>query len=120
MFDGIGRAIDPDGYSRTITASQGGNMTLIVDEEFLHNPNANNWIQEYYEKLISHEVMPKFSEAPERLRRLTINETRRIQTFPDDYVFCGAKTSVYKQIGNAVPCNMAKAVASAVSEYLSS
>lgn len=118
MFNGIGRPIDPDGYSRTITASQGGNMTLIVDEEFLHNPNTNNWIQEYYEKLVSHEVTPKFAEAPERLRRLTINETRRIQTFPDDYVFCGAKTSVYKQIGNAVPCNMAKAVAAAVSEYL--
>ena len=59
MFNGIGRPIDPDGYSRTITASQGGNMTLIVDEEFLHNPNANNWIQEYYEKLVSHEVTPK-------------------------------------------------------------
>lgn len=120
MFNGIGRPIDPDGYSRTITASQGGNMTLIVDEEFLHNPDANNWIQEYYEKLVSHEVTPKFGEAPERLRRLTINETRRIQTFPEDYVFCGAKTSVYKQIGNAVPCNMAKAVAIAVSEYLNS
>ena len=77
-------------------------------------------LKEYYEKLVSHEVTPKFAEAPERLRRLTINETRRIQTFPDDYVFCGAKTSVYKQIGNAVPCNMAKAVATAVSEFLNS
>lgn len=118
MFNGIGRPIDPDGYSRTITASQGGNMTLIVDEEYLHNPNANNWIQEYYDKLVSGEIKPSFAEAPSRLRRLTINETRRIQTFPDDYVFCGAKTSVYKQIGNAVPCEMAKSVASAVVEYL--
>ena len=45
MFNGIGRPIDPDGYSRTITASMGGNMTLIVDEVFLHNPTADNWIQ---------------------------------------------------------------------------
>lgn len=120
LFNGIGRPINPDGYSRTITASQGGNMTLIIDEEFLHNLNANNWIQEYYDKLVSKEITPHFAEAPERLRRLTINETRRIQTFPDDYVFCGAKTSVYKQIGNAVPCNMAKAVASAILEYLKS
>lgn len=118
MFNGIGRPIDPDGYSRTITASQGGNMTLIVDEEYLHNPYANNWIQEYYDKLVSKEIVPKFAEAPSRLRRLTINETRRIQTFPDNYEFCGAKTNVYRQIGNAVPCNMAKAVASAVVEYL--
>lgn len=118
MFNGIGRPIDPDGYSRTITASQGGNMTLIVDEEFLHNEKANNWIQEYYDKLVSKEVTPHFAEAPSRLRRLTINETRLIQTFPEDYVFCGAKTNVYKQIGNAVPCNMAKAVAKALIEYL--
>ena len=118
MFNGIGRPIDPDGYSRTITASQGGNMTLIVDEEYLHDARANNWIQEYYDKLVSKEITPHFAEAPSRLRRLTINETRRIQTFPDDYIFCGAKTNVYKQIGNAVPCNMARAVAKALVEYL--
>lgn len=119
MFNGIGRPIDPDGYSRTITASQGGNMTLIVDEEYLHNPCADNWIEEYYNKLVNKEIVPEFSEAPSRLRRLTINETKRIQTFPDDYEFCGAKTNVYKQIGNAVPCKMAKAIAQAVVDYIS-
>jgi len=118
MFNGIGRPIDPDGYSRTITASQGGNMTLIVDEEYLLNPNADNWIQDYYEKLINKEVTPHFAEAPSRLRRLTINETKRLQTFPDDYIFCGAKTNIYKQIGNAVPCEMARTIAVAVRDYL--
>ena len=118
MFNGIGRPIDPDGYSRTITASQGGNMTLIVDEVYLHNKNADNWIQDYYDKLISKEIVPQFAEAPSRLRRLTINETRRIQTFPDEYVFSGAKTNIYKQIGNAVPCNMARAVAKALVDFL--
>ncbi len=118
MFNGIGRPIDPDGYSRTITASQGGNMTLIVDEEYLLNPNADNWIQNYYEKLINKEVTPHFAEAPSRLRRLTINETKRLQTFPDDYIFCGAKTNIYKQIGNAVPCEMARTIAVAVRDYL--
>lgn len=118
MFNGIGRPIDPDGYSRTITASMGGNMTLIVDEEYLQDPKADNWIQEYYNKLVSGEIVPKFEEAPARLRRLTINETRRLQTFPDDYQFCGAKTNIYKQIGNAVPCEMAKTVANAVISYI--
>ncbi len=118
MFNGIGRPIDPDGYSRTITASMGGNMTLIVDEDYLQDPQADNWIQEYYNKLASGKVIPKFEEAPARLRRLTINETRRLQTFPDDYCFCGAKTNVYRQIGNAVPCEMAKTIAKAVIEYI--
>ena len=120
MFNGIGRPIDPDGYSRTITASMGGNMTLIIDEEFLHNPNTNNWIQEYYDKLVSGDFTPEFKEAPARLRRLTINETKRIQTFPDSYVFAGAKTSIYKQIGNAVPCEMAKTIANAVIGFIES
>ena len=120
MFNGIGRPIDPDGYSRTITASAGGNMTLIVDEKFLHDPTADNWIQEYYYKVINKEISPEFKEAPERLRRLTIRETMRLQTFPDNYVFCGPKSSVYKQLGNAVPCEMAKTIAVAVSNYISS
>ena len=118
MFNGIGCPIDPDGYSRTITASMGGNMMLIVDDVFLHDPTADNWIQGYYDKLVSHEIIPEFKEAPPRLRRLTINEARRLQTFPDDYIFCGSKTSVYKQIGNAVPCEMAKTVATAVVKYI--
>lgn len=118
MFNGIGRPIDPDGYSRTITASQGGNMTLIVDEYYLHDSSSDNWIQDYYEKLMSGEITPEFKEAPTRLRRLTINETKRIQTFPDDYEFYGSKSSIYKQIGNAVPCEMAKAIATAVIQFL--
>ena len=63
-------------------------------------------------------ITPEFEEAPSRLRRLTINEAARIQTFPDDYVFCGTKGHIYTQIGNAVPCNMAEAVAKAIVKYL--
>lgn len=40
-------------------------------------------------------------------RPLNINEYMRIQTFPDDYKFYGSITSKYKQIGNAVPVNLA-------------
>jgi DNA (cytosine-5)-methyltransferase 1 len=40
-------------------------------------------------------------------RPLNIGEYMRIQTFPDDYKFYGSITSKYKQIGNAVPVNLA-------------
>ena len=90
-------------------------MALIVDEEYLHNREANNWVQEYYNGIVSSDdIFPTFKEAPSWLRCLTINEAKRIQTFPDEYVFCGAKTNIYKQIRNTVPCEMAKAVAKAV------
>jgi len=47
---------------------------------------------------------------PEETRPLTVREYARIQTFPDDWVFCGSIMSQYKQIGNAVPVNLAEAL----------
>lgn len=51
---------------------------------------------------------------PEATRPLTVREYARIQTFPDDWVFTGPLTSQYKQIGNAVPVNLAYAVGRAL------
>lgn len=47
---------------------------------------------------------------PSQTRPLTVREYARIQTFPDDWTFVGSLSSQYKQIGNAVPINMAWAV----------
>ena len=47
---------------------------------------------------------------PSETRPLTIREYARIQTFPDDWEFCGSVMSQYKQIGNAVPVNLAEAL----------
>ena len=47
---------------------------------------------------------------PTETRPLTFREYARIQTFPDDWLFSGSLSSIYKQIGNAVPVNLAYAV----------
>lgn len=47
-------------------------------------------------------------------RALTNRERARLQTFPDDYVFCGSKESVRKQIGMAVPCRGVQVIFEAV------
>ncbi|MCK9504512.1 MAG: DNA (cytosine-5-)-methyltransferase [Porticoccaceae bacterium] len=47
---------------------------------------------------------------PDETRPLTVREYARIQTFPDDWAFSGPLTAQYKQIGNAVPVNLAYAV----------
>lgn len=47
---------------------------------------------------------------PLESRPLTVREYARIQTFPDDWFFAGNLTAQYKQIGNAVPINMAWAI----------
>jgi DNA (cytosine-5)-methyltransferase 1 len=44
---------------------------------------------------------------PIETRPLTIRESARIQTFPDDYEFFGNVSSQYKQVGNAVPIKLA-------------
>lgn len=47
---------------------------------------------------------PVIHNHPSLIRRLTVRECARIQTFPDSFEFAGSISSMYKQIGNAVPC----------------
>ncbi|OTA19798.1 restriction endonuclease subunit M [Xenorhabdus beddingii] len=51
---------------------------------------------------------------PTETRPLQIREYARIQTFPDEWIFQGPLTAIYKQIGNAVPINMAAALGRAL------
>ena len=55
---------------------------------------------------------------PEETRPLTVREYARLQTFPDGWVFSGSIAQQYKQIGNAVPVNLAYHVGNAVIEML--
>lgn len=117
-FNGQGRPIDVDGYANTLPASMGGNKTPFVDEDYLYGEASSDWVVDYHRGLMEGTIVPEFKEAPERLRRITIREAARIQSFPDNYVFCGNKGAIYTQIGNAVPCRMAEAVAKAVIAYM--
>lgn len=51
-------------------------------------------------------------------RPLSVREYARIQTFPDDWIFQGTLSDKYKQIGNAVPVNLAWAVGRSVIRLL--
>lgn len=55
---------------------------------------------------------------PEETRPFTVREYARIQTFPDEWTFAGSVAQQYKQIGNAVPVNLAQEVGYSVVKFL--
>lgn len=55
---------------------------------------------------------------PLEARPFTVRENARCQTFPDDWEFCGNISSQYKQVGNAVPVNLAYEIAKQIKEAL--
>lgn len=110
LFNGAGRPLRLDGYSSTLPATMGGNKTPIVDENALRN-GGKNWVEKYHKELLSGAVPNPLSAPPSRLRRLTAREASILQTFPLEHKFHGSPSSVFRQIGNAVPCNLATAIA---------
>jgi DNA (cytosine-5)-methyltransferase 1 len=117
LFNGQGRPLNPDGWASTLPASMGGNRTPIIDDNHLYL-GKESWVEEYHRHLMAGGKPQGMHDVPSYLRRLTINEAALLQTFPEDYVWYGPSSKVYSQIGNAVPCGLAKVVACCVRDTL--
>lgn len=55
---------------------------------------------------------------PLEARPFTVRENARCQTFPDDWEFCGNVSAQYKQVGNAVPVNLAYDIAKEIANSI--
>ncbi|MCT7983370.1 DNA cytosine methyltransferase [Laspinema sp. A4] len=108
LVNGQGRPINLNEPSRTIPATAGGNRTHIVDRDGI--------LLEYH-RYLRKGGRPRSGQV-EGVRRLTLRESARLQSFPDQFVFRGPKTAQYKQVGNAVPPLLAKAVGLSVYQAL--
>jgi DNA (cytosine-5)-methyltransferase 1 len=104
VYNGGGRPIDLTGPAPTLLASMGGNKTPWVD--------TLNIVPEYHAHLVSGGT-PRTGRVP-GARRITVDEAARLQTFPPGMHFAGARSSCYRQIGNAVPPLLAREVGSAL------
>ena len=109
MFNGKGRPLNLDGLAHTIPASAGGNRTHILDPLGV--------ITAYHATLRAGKK-PRSGQL-EEVRRLTVRESARIQSFPDRFSFLGRQSSRYSQVGNAVPPKLASVVIQSVGRALS-
>jgi len=69
--------------------------------------------------LVTNPAMPATDLAhPEEDRPLSVQEYKRIQEFPDNWKICGNVLTQYKQIGNAVPVSMGRAIGKFLNNYI--
>jgi DNA (cytosine-5)-methyltransferase 1 len=117
LFNGSGRPLHLDSPAKTLPASMGGNATPIIDEAELSGRALDSWVVEYHAHLLA--GGDPVERAPDRLRRITVEEAAALQTFAPGWVFKGPLGAQYQQIGNAVPPRLGYHVALAVRKAIS-
>ncbi len=95
-------------------------LMAVKEGESLYSNYSDSWkkcpwnkpsctVKENHGAVNIHPILP---------RVLTVRELARLQSFPDDFVFQGSKKWQLTQIGNAVPCNLGKAIGIAVEKMI--
>lgn len=95
----------PTGFTDVIGRMRWDAPSLTIRTEF-HKPSKGRYLH------------PQWDDWQRVNRPITHLEAARLQTFSDDFVWCGSKMAIARQIGNAVPPRLAAAIAEAIRERL--
>ena len=108
LFNGGGRPLNLAAPAPTVLASAGWNRTPWIDTKGI--------LDEYHAHLRAGGT-PRSGIVP-GARRLTVTEAALLQTFPASLTFEGTRGSQYVQVGNAVPPDLAAAMARSLAQSL--
>ncbi len=121
----VSTATTPEALERFMAIEQGDNFHSLPPQLKTTYSDAERTQNTIYLRLKYNEpsgtvvnVRKSMWIHPVKHRALSIREAARLQTFPDDFVFCGTKDAQYQQVGNAVPPLLAKAIAEHLCQYL--
>ncbi len=128
LFNHKARYINDNDYKIYSRLDQGDDSTNEKIKDIMLYSHRNHVFKDKYFKLIANKpcrtitAHMKFDGHshihPFQTRSLTPRESARIQSFPDDYLFLGAYSKTYMQIGNAVPPVMANGIAKVIKNFL--
>lgn len=128
LFNHKARYVNDTNYEIFKRLNPGDDSTNEKIKDIMPYSSRNDMFKDKYFKLIADKPCRTITAHmksdchsyihPFEIRSLTPREAARVQSFPDDYLFWGAYTKTYMQIGNAVPPVMARGIAEVIKKYL--
>ena len=100
---------------KTLYKEKVGRNATVHKYYVLRNNEPSNLIPAHLHKDGLRHIHPD----PKQARSITAREAARLQTFPDDFVFSGSRSDIFKMIGNAVPPLFGSVIAKCVIEAFS-